>query len=181
MADGSPSRRRVNAWLRNGHGAVLAGSGWHWFRRAVGRKQWTDLSPRRSCLTRQASSLWCTVTTRAPIRTTTFRSFDWRTGGRSDGHCWRRPSKRHTRQVSPNGRWLAYVSDESGNEEIYVRSFPDIDAGGRWQVSTGGGTQPLWARNGRELLYRNGEAVIAVLSRPIQASWRESPEVLFEG
>jgi len=82
--------------------------------------------------------------------------------------------------VSPDGRWLAYVSDESGSNEIYVRSFPDIDAG-RWQVSRGGGTQPLWARDGSELFYRNGEAVIGA---PIQTdpSFRAgSPEVLFEG
>jgi serine/threonine-protein kinase len=84
-------------------------------------------------------------------------------------------------QVSPDGRWLAYVSDESGSEEIYVRPFPDIDAGGRWQVSTGGGTQPLWARSGQELFYRNGEAVIAV---PIETdpNFRQgNPEMMFEG
>ena len=82
--------------------------------------------------------------------------------------------------VSADGRWLAYVSNESGAEEIYVRPFPDIDAG-RWQVSTGGGTQPLWARDGRELLYRNDEAVIAV---PIQADPNFTagiPEVMFGG
>ncbi len=83
-------------------------------------------------------------------------------------------------ELSPDGRWLAYVSDESGSEEIYVRPFPDIN-GGRWQVSTGGGTQPLWARNGQELFYRDGEAVMAV---PLQTepSFRAgNPEVMFEG
>jgi len=54
--------------------------------------------------------------------------------------------------VSPDGRWLVYESDESGQFEIYVRPFPDV-MGGRWQVSTGGGTRPLWARNGQELFY----------------------------
>jgi hypothetical protein len=55
-------------------------------------------------------------------------------------------------EVSPDGRWVAYQSDESGREEIYVRPFPDVN-GGRWQVSTAGGTRPLWARTGRELFY----------------------------
>ena len=54
--------------------------------------------------------------------------------------------------VSPNGRWLAYEANESGRFEIFVRPFPDIN-GGHWQVSTGGGTRPLWTSNGTELFY----------------------------
>jgi serine/threonine-protein kinase len=57
--------------------------------------------------------------------------------------------------VSPDGHWLAYSSDESGTMEVYVRPFPEV-ASARWQVSTTGGTQPLWAHGGRELFYRNG-------------------------
>ncbi|MSV35574.1 MAG: hypothetical protein EXQ47_08260 [Bryobacterales bacterium] len=53
---------------------------------------------------------------------------------------------------SPDGRWLAYASDESGTREVYVRPFPG--AGGRWQVSTGGGNFPLWSRDGRELFFQ---------------------------
>ena len=53
---------------------------------------------------------------------------------------------------SPNGRFIAYQSDESGRYEIYVRPFPRVD-NGRWQVSTAGGTRPAWSRNGRELFY----------------------------
>ena len=53
---------------------------------------------------------------------------------------------------SPNGRYLAYSSRESGRQEIYVRPFPRVDSG-RWQVSTAGGTRPAWARSGRELFY----------------------------
>jgi serine/threonine-protein kinase len=52
---------------------------------------------------------------------------------------------------SPNGQWLAYVSDESGKFEVYVRPFPG--PGGKWQISTGGGFYPTWSRNGRELFY----------------------------
>jgi serine/threonine-protein kinase len=54
--------------------------------------------------------------------------------------------------VSPNGRWLAYASEESGVFEIYVRPFPDA-ASARWQVSAAGGTDPVWSRSGRELFY----------------------------
>jgi serine/threonine-protein kinase len=55
---------------------------------------------------------------------------------------------------SPDGRWLAYESNETGRTEVFLRPFPDTDAG-KWQVSNGGGIAPLWARNGRELFYVN--------------------------
>jgi serine/threonine-protein kinase len=57
--------------------------------------------------------------------------------------------------LSPDGRWLAYASDESGTFEVYVRPFPDVSSA-RWQVSTTGGGEPVWSPNGRELYYRNG-------------------------
>jgi hypothetical protein len=57
-------------------------------------------------------------------------------------------------EVSPNGQWLAYESNESGRLEIHLRSFPNVD-GWKRQVSTNGGTQPLWARNGQELFYES--------------------------
>ena len=56
-------------------------------------------------------------------------------------------------EISPDGRWLAYQSNSSGAFEVYVRPFPDV-ARGQWQVSTAGGTEPLWARDSRELFYR---------------------------
>jgi Tol biopolymer transport system component/tRNA A-37 threonylcarbamoyl transferase component Bud32 len=56
--------------------------------------------------------------------------------------------------VSPDGKWLAYQSDESGRDEIYIRAFPD-SAAGRRQVSVAGGGEPLWAHSGRELFYRS--------------------------
>jgi eukaryotic-like serine/threonine-protein kinase len=64
-------------------------------------------------------------------------------------------------EVSPDGHWLAYQSNESGRHQIYVRPFPNVDAGKR-QVSTSGGTQPLWARNGRELFYASLGALMRV-------------------
>ena len=60
--------------------------------------------------------------------------------------------------LSPDGRWLAYQSDESGREEVYVQAYPEPS--GRWMVSNGGGLQPVWARDGRELLYLGNEVRI---------------------
>ncbi len=54
-------------------------------------------------------------------------------------------------KLSPDGRWIAYVSDESGRNEIYIRGFPS--AAGKWQVSTEGGVQPRWSGDGKELFY----------------------------
>ena len=64
---------------------------------------------------------------------------------------------------SPDGRWLAYISDESVRNEIYIRPFPKVEEG-KWQISTAGGVESRWARNGRELFYRNeiGYEMIAV-------------------
>jgi serine/threonine-protein kinase len=58
--------------------------------------------------------------------------------------------------LSPDGRWLAYASNESGQSEVYVRPFPET-ATAKWQVSTAGGNEPAWASTGRELLYVNGK------------------------
>ena len=61
---------------------------------------------------------------------------------------------------SPDGRWLAYTSNESGHAEVYVRSFPD--PGPRYPISTDGGRQPRWARNGSELFFATGDEIHAV-------------------
>jgi serine/threonine-protein kinase len=58
--------------------------------------------------------------------------------------------------LSPDGRWLAYASNESGTPEVYVRPFPET-ASAKWQVSTAGGAEPAWSRTGRELFYINGK------------------------
>ena len=62
------------------------------------------------------------------------------------------PKSDENGEIAPNGRWLAYESDESGRREIYVRPFPAVDTG-RWQISAAGGRRAMWARNGRELFY----------------------------
>ena len=61
---------------------------------------------------------------------------------------------------SPNGRWIAYESNESGQGEVYIRPFPP--SAGKWQVSTGGGRFPIWNPNGEEIFYRDGDAMMAV-------------------
>ena len=84
-------------------------------------------------------------------------------------------------EISPDGRWLAYQSNASGQDEIYVQPFPNVDEG-RWPISTGGGTQPRWARDGRELFYlAPGGELMAV---PVQTEPTFAPgngEVVFEG
>ena len=57
-------------------------------------------------------------------------------------------------KFSPDGRWIAYASNESGRREIYVQPYPG--PGGKWQVSATGGDEPVWARNGRELFFATG-------------------------
>jgi Tol biopolymer transport system component len=62
--------------------------------------------------------------------------------------------------LSPDGQWLAYVSDEAGTEEIYVRRLEE--GSGRWRVSKSGGQEPRWGPGGRELLYRSADSILAV-------------------
>jgi Tol biopolymer transport system component len=83
-------------------------------------------------------------------------------------------------QISSDGRWMAYTSNESGQNQIYVRPFPEVNSG-RWQISTSGGDSSLWSRDGRELFYRNGDAVMAVSVKTSPAFSRETPRVLFRG
>ncbi len=83
--------------------------------------------------------------------------------------------------LSPDGRWLAYESDESGTPEVYVRPFPDVNAG-RWQVSSGGGRWPLWhpKAGGKELFYVSpkGLTSLSVVTTPTFTPGRVS--MLFE-
>ena len=62
--------------------------------------------------------------------------------------------------VSPDSRWVAYTSNESGRTEVYVQTFPPTE--GRWQISTTGGTEPLWRNDGKELYYLSGDKLMAV-------------------
>jgi eukaryotic-like serine/threonine-protein kinase len=83
--------------------------------------------------------------------------------------------------VSPDGRWLAYQSDESGRQEVYVRPYPNTDEG-RWQISVDGGGQPLWSRDGRELFYRAAAGqVVAARVRAASEFRFDAPRVVVAG
>ena len=81
--------------------------------------------------------------------------------------------------VSPDGQWIAYYSNESGEREVYVQPFPALDS--KSQISTTGGTSPVWGPEGRELFYRNGEAMLVVPIATEGGLAPGIPEVLFEG
>jgi len=81
--------------------------------------------------------------------------------------------------LSPDGRWMAYDSDESGRVEVYLQSYPDPTVT-RQQVSSGGGSEPLWTRGGRELVFRRGDSVMAVTADP-RTGEAGRPAVLFAG
>jgi eukaryotic-like serine/threonine-protein kinase len=82
--------------------------------------------------------------------------------------------------ISPDGRWMSYVSDESGQAEVYVRPFPDVNKG-KWQVSTSGGHSPRWSRDGRMLFYRSDDTVMAASVRTDPTFSFETPGALFRG
>ena len=82
-------------------------------------------------------------------------------------------------QFSPDGRWIAYASPESGRSEIYVRPFPG--PGGKWQISTEGGGEPVWNPKGHELFYRSGKKLMLVDYEAGQSFSAGKPRVLFEG
>ena len=77
-------------------------------------------------------------------------------------------------EISPDGRWLAYQSNDSGQPQISVRPFPDVN-NGHWQVSTAGGIQPLWARNGEELFYLAPKGALMSVRIEPGTTWRAAP------
>jgi serine/threonine-protein kinase len=81
---------------------------------------------------------------------------------------------------SPDGRFVAYESDETGKLEVFVTTFPA--GGGKWQISAGGGAQPIWSRDRRELFFRTAEGVMSVRIDASGGGFRASrPEQLFKG
>ncbi len=83
-------------------------------------------------------------------------------------------------KISPDGKWMAYMSNESCQWEIYVRSFPEIDKG-HWQISANSGLSPLWAPNGRELFYLSDDdaSVMAVAVETGTAFSAAAPKKFF--
>jgi len=99
--------------------------------------------------------------------------------GRTARPFVRTPFNETAPAFSPAGRWIAYQSDESGRNEVYVQSFPE--PGGKVLVSTEGGTEPAWSGDGRELFYKNGDRMMAVAIAVQPAFQPSKPQVLFEG
>jgi len=83
-------------------------------------------------------------------------------------------------RISPDGGLLAYVSSESDTSEVYVRPYPEVNKG-KWPVSTGGGSDPLWSPDGRELFYRNADAFMAASVKTEPTFSIEKPKMLFQG
>jgi serine/threonine-protein kinase len=76
------------------------------------------------------------------------------------------PSSEMHPAFSPDGRWLVYASNESGDFQVYVRAFPD--SGGKWQISIDGGVYPMWSRSGRELFFESLDNRIMVAGYTVQ-------------
>jgi Tol biopolymer transport system component len=98
----------------------------------------------------------------------------------SKARPWLRTTASEARaRFSPNGRWLAYVSNETGRFEVYVRPF--AGPGGKQQISTEGGLEPLWAPTGKELFYRSGRKMMVVEVTTDSSFTKNAPRLLFEG
>jgi serine/threonine-protein kinase len=84
----------------------------------------------------------------------------------------------HSGALSPDGRWIAYTSNETQSYQIYVQQFPP--SGGKWQITTDGGVDVHWSRDGRELFYRQGSALMVVAIQTQPAFQAGKPKLLFE-
>ncbi len=100
-------------------------------------------------------------------------------GGRSVQPFLTTPFHESSPRFSPDGRWMAYVSNESGHSEVYVR--PLANPSQKWQVSINGGAEPVWGRDGRELFYRADRGLLSAAVERAQAFRAGQPRVLFEG
>ena len=90
------------------------------------------------------------------------------------------PHREAQAQFSLDGRYVAYISDETGIYEVYVSAYPDPSVG-RWTISQGGGLEPHWSPDGRELLYVAGQKLVSVPVKTSPSFQREQARTLFEG
>ena len=132
----------------------------------------------------------------ADLTTTIMGPWDWSRSGNvlfwTNGELWYLPSPDaqakplirenwivRNAQLSPDGKWIAYSSNESGNWEIYVTPFPRAD--NKWQISRGGGKEPRWRRDGKELFFLSAEGKMIAVPIKATANFEAgSPETLFQ-
>jgi serine/threonine-protein kinase len=100
--------------------------------------------------------------------------------GEKQGRPWlESPYAETAAAFSPDGKWMAFVSDESGRQEVYLRPF--LGTGGRTKISSDGGYGPVWSRGGTELLFRRENQFLAVDIRTEPSLTAGAPRVLFSG
>ena len=100
--------------------------------------------------------------------------------GKSSKPLWKSSGLVSDAQFSPDGRWIAYSSRDSGDEQIWVRPYPDVDAN-RWRVTTDGGSYPRWSADGRTIFYQRGQSMMAATVRTAAGFSFDPPVRLFGG
>jgi serine/threonine-protein kinase len=111
-------------------------------------------------------------------RTTGFDLWSMSLGDRKQKVLLQTQSNEWNPHLSPDGRWLAYASNESGRPEVWVQPFPALNT--KRRISTEGGLEPAWSRDGRELFYRNGNKMMSVQIAAGSAFSASPPRLLFE-
>jgi hypothetical protein len=170
-----------NAWMPDSQRVTFAYQGDIYWRRADGGTPAERLFARAGTESPQDWSRDGQVLVFNDTTTNKFDIWMWKRGDQPRP-LLATPAHELTAKLSVDGRWLAYQSDESGRQEIYIRPFPNV-ADGKWLVSTGGGLSPAWAPNGRELYYLNGSTLMAVPIQPGPGAALDVgvPAALFDG
>lgn len=144
-------------------------------------RAWIDGSERQEILVKSSESLypddwskdgrWLLFERAGKTTNFDLMRLDLRTKGGPEAYLQTPANEAHAR-ISPDGHWAAYVSDESGQAEVYVQSFPDTGRG-KWRISTQGGDQPFWRGDGDELYYLAPD--LALMAVPIRRSKSFNP------
>ncbi len=148
-------------WSPDGRYSVFSGPGGIWWVRSDGASKPQPLIQTKNRLLPNSFTpdgkrlAYDEIDSKADIWTATVES-DGRglRAGKPESFLPTVADERHP-TFSPDGHWLAYASNESGDFQVYVRAFPD--SGGKWQISNSGGANPLWSGSGHELFFRGGD------------------------